>query len=186
MSEGGWSMWAGGYPLADESLVLLFHVHTHAHTHTRVYIYIYTHTCTLMVRTYARTHTQQVTPLQHPSVSTFTLICSDRVDTETFCFFLDWFTCCMSILLHCLPKWAGPAGLCVWGQRVTGPSTGFSYGVLLMGMPVFVAPLVGIRGSSRPTHTEVVFCFDVIDCKDSSMHTVEFYLIGSSCLFFST
>ena len=67
-----------------------------------------------------------------------------------------------------------------------GRSAGFSYGVLLMGLPVFVAPSVGIRGSSKPTHAEVGFCFVVIDCKNSSMHTVEFYLTGSSCLFFST
>ena len=60
-----------------------------------------------------------------------------------------------------------------------GRSAGFSYRVLLMGMPVFVAPSVGIRGSSRPMHAEVSLCSVVIDCKDSSMHTVEFYLTGS-------
>ena len=72
-------------------------------THTCIHIYIYIYTHTLMVRTYAHTHARmcthththkQVTPLQHPSVSTFILICSDRVDIETFCFSLDWFTTC--------------------------------------------------------------------------------------------
>ena len=76
-------MSAGGSPLDDESLVLLFHVHTHAHTHTCIYIYTQT------VCTYTRTHTQLVTLLQHLSASTFTLICRDRVDIETFCFSLD-------------------------------------------------------------------------------------------------
>ena len=69
-------------------------------------------------------------------------------------------------------------------EGLIGCSAGFNYGVLLMGMPVFVAPSVGIRESSRPTHAEVGFCAVVIDCKHSSMHTVECHLTGSSCLFF--
>ena len=92
-------MWAGGSPLADETLVLLFQVHTHAHAHT--HIHIHTHAHWRYAHTHAHTHTcacahthKQVTPLQHPSVSTFTLICSDCVDTETLCVSLDWFTCC--------------------------------------------------------------------------------------------
>ena len=41
-----------------------------------------------------------------------------------------------------------------------------------------------ISKSGSGTHTGVRFCSVVIDCKDLSMHTVDFYLIGSSCLFF--
>ena len=126
-------MRAGRSPLADESLVLFFHVHTyacmyvyvcvcvsiyicvcvcvcmyvyvyicthmqtdgmHAHTYahtqicTHAYIHAHMHGCA-RTHTHTHAHTTQVTPLQHPSVSTFTLICGDRVDIEPFCFSLD-------------------------------------------------------------------------------------------------
>ena len=66
------------------------HAHTYAHTQicTHAYIHAHMHGCA-RTHTHTRTHTTQVTPLQHPSVSTFTLICGDRVDIEPFCFSLD-------------------------------------------------------------------------------------------------
>ena len=60
------------------------HTNMHACIHTRTHAWMCAHT-----HTHTRTHTTQVTPLQHPSVSTFTLICGDRVDIEPFCFSLD-------------------------------------------------------------------------------------------------
>ena len=82
-----------------DSCIAFSGTHTRTCTHTHMYTYIHTHAHWRYAHTHthacicAHTH-KQVTPLQHPSVSTFTLICSDRVDIETLCVSLDCFTTC--------------------------------------------------------------------------------------------
>ena len=94
------------------------------------------------------------------------------------------FLCLIACPSELVPRNNFPAGLRAWGQRVREAARqdsvfGFCWWVCLC-----LSHFQQEGRSSRPTHAEVGFSPVVIDCKDSSTHTVDFYLMGSSCLFF--